>query len=139
MAFGRWLLLGVAAAVASALVAVAGPLAQRGQERDWAAEARAAAERSIRDGARAADGVQSVGVAVRPAGNVDERWVCGSFAVRDEEGSLGPFRDFWITVAKAPDSPADALDVRANRFGHDDFLDRGSAHFRACFAPNGTG
>lgn len=139
MAFGRWLLLGVAAAAASALVAVAGPLVQRGQERDWAAEAKAAAERSIRSGAQAADGVQFVGVAVRPAGNADERWVCGSFAVRDDEGALGPFRDFWITVAKAPDGSADTLDVRANRFGHDDFLDRDSAHFRACFAPNGTG
>lgn len=137
MAFGRWLLLGVAAAAASALVAVAGPLAQRGPERDLAAEARAAAEKSIRDSAQAANGVQFVGVAVRPGRSEDEKWVCGSFAAWDEEGALGPFRDFWITVAKAPDNSADTLDVRVNRFGRDDFLDRASAHFQACFAPDG--
>lgn len=139
MALGRWVLLGVAAAAGSALVAVAGPLVPRGPERDWAAEARAVAEKSIRGGALAADGVQFVGVAVRRGGNDGERWVCGSFAVWDEEGALGPFRDFWITVAKAQGGPADALDVRSNEFGPDDFLDRNSAHYRACFAPAGMG
>ena len=33
-------------------------------------------------------------VEVRRNGNDDERWVSGSFAVRDQEGALGSFRDF---------------------------------------------
>jgi hypothetical protein len=79
------------------------------------------------------DGVQFADVEVRRNGNDDERWVCGSVAVRDDEGSLGPFRDFWVTVARVPDTQADIREVRANGFGRDDFLDRNSAHFRACF------
>ncbi len=54
--------------------------------------------------------------------------------MRDEDGALGPFRDFWVTVARVPDTSADIREVRANEFGRDDFLDRNSAHFRACFA-----
>jgi hypothetical protein len=36
-------------------------------------------------------------------------------------------------------STEDIEEVRANGFGRDDFLDRDSAHFRACFADGGTG
>jgi hypothetical protein len=121
----------------AAVLAAATPLALQSPERDWGAEARAAAQRSvlesISDRAPDEDDVQFADVEVRRNGD-DERWVCGSFAVWDDEGSLGPFRDFWITVARAPDTEADIRDVRANEFGRDDFLDRNSAHFRACFA-----
>jgi hypothetical protein len=54
--------------------------------------------------------------------------------MRDENGALGPFRDFWVTVARVPGTGADIREVRPNAFGRDDFLDRTSAHFRACFA-----
>ncbi len=112
-------------------------LAVQSPERDWGAEARAAAQRSvlesISDRAPDEDGVQFADVEVRRTGDDDERWVCGSFAVWDDEGSLGPFRDFWVTVARVPDTQADIREVRANEFGRDDFLDRNSAHFRACF------
>jgi hypothetical protein len=42
--------------------------------------------------------------------------------------------DFCVTVARVPDSQADIRQVRAHESGKDDFLDRNSAHFRACFA-----
>ncbi len=77
--------------------------------------------------------MQFADVEVHRNGNDDERWVCGSFAVWDDGGSLGPFRDFWVTVARVPGTSADIREVRANEFGRDDFLDRNSAHFRACF------
>ncbi len=134
---GRWVLLGAGSALVAAVLAAAASLALQSPERDWGAEARAAAQRSvlesIPDRAPDKDGVQFVDVEVRRTGNDDERWVCGSFAVWDDEGSLGPFRDFWITVARVPDTWADIRQVRANEFGRDDFLDRNSAHFRACF------
>lgn len=130
----RWILSGAGAVLGSALVAAAASLAPRGPERDWGAETRAAAQRSILDRAPDRDDVEFADVEVRRNGNDDERWVCGSFAARDEEGSLGPFRDFWVTVARVPDTEAGIQDVRANGFGRDDFLDRGSAHFQACFA-----
>ena len=84
------------------------------------------------------DDAQFADVEVRRTGNDDERWVCGSLAVRDEEGSLGPFRDFWVTAARVPGTRADIREVRANGFGRDDFLDRNSAHYRACFADGET-
>ena len=87
----------------------------------------------ISDRAPDEDDVQFADLEVRRTGDDDERWVCGSFAVRDGEGSLGPFRDFWVTVARVPETWADIREVRANEFGRDDFLDRNSAHFRACF------
>ena len=138
MGGSRWVLPGAGAALLAALLAAAAPLAVQTPERDWGAEARAAAQKSILDGALDGDGVQFAGVAVRRTGNDDERWVCGSFAVWDDEGSLGPFRDFWVTVAKVPGTRADIREVRANGFGRDDFLDRTSAHFRACFADGET-
>ncbi len=140
---GRWVLLGAGSALVAAVLAAAASLALQSPERDWGAEARAAAQRSvlesIPDRAPDKDGVQFVDVEVRRTGNDDERWVCGSFAVWDDEGSLGPFRDFWVTVARVPGTSADIREVRANGFGRDDFLDRNSAHFRACFAADETG
>ncbi|GAA0574325.1 hypothetical protein GCM10009416_11260 [Craurococcus roseus] len=130
---------GALAVLGAALVAAAASLAPRGPERDWGAEARAAAQRRILDRAPDKDDVEFADVEVRRNGNDDERWVCGSFAARDEEGSLGPFRDFWVTVARVPDTEADIRDVRVNRFRRDDFLDRNSAHFRACFAGDDMG
>ncbi len=138
MGGGRWVLLGVGSALVATYLATATPLSLQSPERDWGPEARAAAQRSIRDRAPYEDGVQFADVEVRRAGDEDERWVCGSFAVRDEDGALGPFRDFWVTVARVPGAGADIREVRANGFGRDDFLDRNSAHFRACFADGGT-
>ena len=134
MGKGRWVLLGVgAAALTVTLIAGATSLALPGPSEDWASVARAAAQKSILDRASDEDKVEFADVEVRRTGNDDERWVCGSFAVRDDEGALGPFRDFWVTVARVPDTGADIQDVRANEFERDDFLDRNSAHFRACF------
>ena len=142
MGRGRWVLLGAGSALVAAVLAAATPLAVQSPERDWAAEARAAAQRSVLESmahrAPDEDGVQFADVEVRRNGNDDERWVCGSLAVWGEEGALGPFRDFWVTVAKVPDTSADIREVRANGFGRDDFLDRNSAHFRACFADGET-
>ena len=138
MGGSRWVLPGAGAALLAALLAAAAPLAVQAPERDWGAEARAAAQKSILDGAPDGDDAQFADVEVRRTGNADERWVCGSFAVWGEDGSLGPFRDFWVTVARVPDTWADIREVRANAFGRDDFLDRTSAHFRACFADGGT-
>jgi hypothetical protein len=84
--------------------------------------------------ARPPDGVEFAGIKVRRTGDADERWVCGSVAAWGEDGRLGPHRDFWLTVARVPGTPAEIREVRANAFGRDDFFDRGSAHFRACFA-----
>ena len=143
MGGSRWVLPGAGAALLAALLAAAAPLAVQTPERDWGAEARAAAQRGVLESmsGRAPDGadVRFADVEVRRAGNGDERWVCGSLAVRDEEGSLGPFRDFWVTVARVPGTRADIRDVRANEFGRDDFLDRDSAHFRACFDGDDVG
>ena len=137
MGRGRWVLLGAGSALVAAVVAAAGSLDLPSPERDWGAEARAAAQRSVLEGipdrAPDRDDVQFADVEVRRTGDDDERWVCGSFAVRDEDGALGPFRDFWVTVARVPETHADIREVRANEFGRDDFLDRASAHFRACF------
>lgn len=133
MGKGRWVLLGAGAVLAIALIAGASSIALQRPAEDWASVARAAAQTSILDRAPDADNAEFADVEVRRTGNDDERWVCGSFAVRDEEGALGPFRDFWVTVARVPDTGADIQDVRANEFGRDDFLDQNSAHFRACF------
>ncbi len=138
MGGSRWVLPGAGAAVLAALLAAAAPLAVQTPERDWGAEARAAAQKSILDGALDGDDAQFADVEVRRAGDEDEKWVCGSVAVRDEDGAIGPFRDFWVTVARVPDTWADIREVRANEFGRDDFLDRNSAHFRACFADEKT-
>ena len=133
MGGGRWILLGVGSALVATLLATATSFSVQSPERDWAPEARAAARRSMLDRAPDGDGVEFADVEVHRTGDEDERWVCGSFAVRDDESSLGPFRDFRITVARVPDTRADIREVRANAFGRDDFLDRDSAHFRACF------
>ena len=139
----RWMLLGVGAVLGTALLAAAAPLAWQAPERDWGAEARAAAQRSILESlstrAPGEDDVQFADVEVRRTGDENERWVCGSFALYDDEGSLGPFEDFWVTVARVPGTLADIREVRANAFGQDDFLDRTSAHFRACFAGDDMG
>ncbi len=133
----RWGLLGAGSALAAAVLAAATSLALQSPERDWGAEARAAAQRSVLESvahrAPDEDGVQFADVEVRRTDNDDERWVCGSFAAWGDEGSLGPFRDFWVTVARVPGTGADIREVRANEFGRDDFLDRNSPHFRACF------
>ena len=138
MGGSRWVLPGAAVALVVALLAAAAPLAVQPSERDWGAEARAAAQKSILDGAPDGDDAQFADVAVRRTGSDDERWVCGSVAVRDDDGALGPFRDFWVTVARVPGTRANIREVRANGFGRDDFLDRNSAHFRACFADGET-
>ena len=138
MGGGRWVLPGVGSALVATLLAAATSFSLQSPERDWGPEARAAAQQSIRDRAPYEDGVQFADVEVRRAGDEDERWVCGSVAVRDEDGALGPFRDFWGTVARVPDTSADIREVRANGFGRDDFLDRDSAHYRACFADGET-
>ncbi len=123
------------ALVMGALVGAAAPLATHGPERDWAAEARAAALESIRARAPNPGDVQFAGIKVRrTGGGADERWVCGSVAAWGEDGRLGPHRDFWLTVARVPGTRAEVREVRANEFGRDDFFDRASAHFRACFA-----
>ena len=116
------------------LVGAAAPLAPRGPERDWGAEARAAALASIRDRAPDPDALEFAGTKVRRTGEADERWVCGSVAAWGEDGRLGPHRDFWLTVARVPGTRAEVREVRANAFGRDDFFNRGSAHSRACFA-----
>ena len=138
MGGGRWVLPGVGSALVATLLATATSLSLQSPERDWGPEARAAAQRSIRDRAPDGDGVEFADVEVRRAGDDDERWVCGAISLRDEDGALGPFRDFWVTVARVPGTGADIREVRANAFGRDDFLDRDSAHFRACFADGGT-
>ena len=142
MGGGRWVLPGVGIALVAALLAAATSFALQSPERDWAPEARAAAQKSILDRAPDGDDVRFADVEVRRTGDDDddddERWVCGSFAVWDEEGSLGPFRDFWVTVARVPGTWADIREVRASGFGRDDFLDRNSARFRACFADDDT-
>ncbi len=139
---GRWVLPGAGAAlVVAGLFAAAAPLAPPGPERNWGAEARAAALESVRGRAPDPDDVQFAGVEVRPTrgGGGGERWVCGSFAVWGGDGTLGPYRDFWVTVARVPGTRAEVREVRANAFGRDDFLDRTSAHFRACFAGGQAG
>ena len=139
MGRGRWVLPGVGVVLVAALLAAATSLALQNPEKDWGPQARTAAQKLVLD--RAPDGgdVQFVDVEVRRTGSDDERSVCGSFAVWGEDGSLGPFRDFWVTVARVPDTWADIQEVRANGFGRDDFLDRNSAHFRACFADGEMG
>ena len=138
MGRGRWVLLGARSALVAAVLAVATPLALQSPQRDWAPEAEVAARQSVLDRAPDGDGVEFADVEVRRTGDEDERWVCGSVAMRDEDGAIGPFRDFWVTVARVPGTGADIREVRANAFGRDDFLDRDSAHFRACFADGGT-
>src|SRR5215213_1380649 len=95
---GRWMMLGAGAASVAALLAAAASLALQSPERDWGLEARAAAQELLLERAPDRDAVEFVDVEVRRNGNDDERWVCGSLAVRDKEGALGPFQDFWITV-----------------------------------------
>ena len=133
MGKGRWVVLGAGVAVAISLVAGAASTALQRPVEDWAPVARAAAQKSVLDREPDGDDVQFADVEVRRTGDDNERWVCGAFAVRDDEGSLGPFRDFWVTAARVPGTRADVREVRANGFGRDDFLDRTSAHFRACF------
>jgi hypothetical protein len=55
---------------------------------------------------RAPDGgdVEFADIEVQRNGNDYGKGVCGSFAARDGQGSLGSFRDFWITVARVPDT-----------------------------------
>ena len=130
----RWMLLGAGSALVAAVLATTAPLALQSREPDWGAEAEVAARKSMLDRAPDGDDVEFADVEVRRTGDHDERWVCGSFAVRDENGALGPFRDFWVTVARVPETWADIREVRANGFGRDDFFDRNSAHYRACFA-----
>jgi hypothetical protein len=139
MGRGRLVLLGVGSALVATVLATATSLSLQSPERDWGPEARAAALSFVLGRAPDGDEVQFADVAVRRAGNDDERWVCGSFAVWNDEGSLGPFRDFWVTVARVPDTWSDIREVRANEFAGDDFLDRNSAHFRACFDNDDTG
>ena len=143
MGGGRWVLLGVGSALVATFLATTTPLSLQSPERDWGPEARAAAQRSIleslSDRAPDEDDVQFADEEVRRTGSDDERWVCGSFALWDDEGALGPFEDFWVTVARVPGTLADIQEVRANEFGRDDFLDRTSAHFRACFAGDTAG
>ena len=136
MGGGRWVLPGVGSALVATLLATATSLSftLQSPERDWAPEAEVAARQSVLDRAPDGDGVEFADVEVRRTGDEDERWVCGSVAMRDEDGAIGPFRDFWVTVARVPGTGADIREVRANAFGRDDFLDRTSAHFRACFA-----
>ena len=93
----------------AALLAAATPLAVQGPTVDWGPAARATAQKSIRDRAPDGDDVRFADVEVRRTGNADERWVCGSFAVWDEGGSLGPFRDFWVTVARVPELAWDSV------------------------------
>jgi hypothetical protein len=139
MGWGRWVPIGLGIALTAALLAGASSIALQSPERDWAPEARAAAQQSILEGVPVGIDVQFADVEVRPTGKDGERWVCGSFAVRNEDGSLGPYRDFWVTVTKVPDAGAKFAEVRANRFGRDDFLDRNSALFGACFAREEVG
>src|SRR3712207_247908 len=122
MGGGRWVLLGVGSALVATLLATATSLSLQSPERDWAPEAEAAARKTIGDRAPDGDGVEFADVEVRRTGDEDERWVCGSFAMRDADGALGPFRDFWVTVARVPETWADIREARANAFGRDDFL-----------------
>lgn len=131
--------LGAGAVLGASILAAATSLAWQSPERDWGIEAEAAARKSVLGRAPHGADVEFAGVEVHRNGNDDERWVCGSFAIRDGDGALGRFRDFWVTVARVPETPADIRSVRANRFGRDDFLDRDSAHFRACFDGDDTG
>ena len=102
MGGGRWVLLGVGSALVAALLATATSLSLQSPERDWEPEAEVAARKSILARAADVDGVAFADVEVRRTGSDDERWVCGSFAVWGEDGALGPFRDFWVTVARVP-------------------------------------
>ncbi len=78
MGRGRWVLLGAGSALVAAVLAAATSLALQSPERDWGAEARAAAQRSILDRAPDPGDVQFAGVRVRRTGDDDERWVWGS-------------------------------------------------------------
>ena len=74
------------------------------------------AAKQIRTACPARGTCDSPDVEVHGAGDDDERWVCGSFAVWGEDGSLGPYRDFWVTVIRVPDTVAEIREVRANDF-----------------------
>jgi hypothetical protein len=69
----RWVLLGAGSALAAAVLAAATPLAVQSPDRNWGAEARAAAQRSvlesISDRAPDEDDVQFADVEVRRTGN----------------------------------------------------------------------
>lgn len=134
MGRSRWVVLGAGAASVIALLAAADPLAPLRPEGDWAPEAGAAARQSIVD--RAPDGadVRFADVKVRRNGSESERSVCGTFAVRGDDGSLGPYRDFWVVVTKHPDTWADIQAVRPNTIAQDAFFDRSSAYYMNCFA-----
>ena len=139
MGVGRWVLASVGIASVAGVLAAAGSVGLQGSERDWSPEARNAAQQSILDRVPGKGNVRFADVEVHRAGDEDERWVCGSFAVWGEDGSLGPYRDFWVTVIRVPDTVAEIREVRANNFGPDDFLDRSSALSRACFASEELG
>lgn len=106
---------------------------------DWRAEARdAALARLVEAGVDPGD-VEFADVKVRGSGEPDTLWVCGSVAVWSEEGARGPYRDFWLTVRRVRGTDATILDVRANEFGRDDFLDEDSPLYGACFARDVAG
>jgi hypothetical protein len=131
---GRWVLLGASIILLAAwITAAASTLMRSSTERDWAAEARAAVLQHILERAQDPDDVDFATVKVRRTGDADERWVCGSWAIWRDDGTVSPYQDFWFTVIRDSDVHADILEIRSNMFGRDDFLDRDSDHYRACF------
>lgn len=133
---GLWAVSGAGAALAAVLLAAA-PRALQRPNANWNPEAGAAARGSIASSAPPGAAVQFAGVKVRDNGDENARSVCGSFAVWSDEGTLGPYRDFWVVVAKRPDTRAGIRSVEPMAIPQDAFLDRGSPYFLSCFAGGG--
>lgn len=122
------------ALVATALVAATASFALQRPKESWDAEANSAARRRIVELAPARADVRFADVKVRQTGGENERSVCGAFAVWNDKGSLGPFRDFWVVVTKGDGPPASVERVDVMAIPQDAFLDRGSDYYRHCFA-----
>lgn len=130
----RWLALGAGVAAGVAILVTATTFALQRPREDWGAEAGLAARRHIADFAAPGAAVELADVKVRPRDIENERSVCGSFAVWDEHGTLGPYRDFWVVVTKRAETWAEIETVETMAIGHDAFLDRSSPFFANCLA-----
>lgn len=130
----RWVALGAGSVLTMALLAATAPFALQRAPESWDAEAGSAARRRLLDLVPEGAGVEFADVKVRHSGTDNERSVCGAFAVWGGEGSLGPFRDFWIVVTKRPDAPDAVEAAHPVDIPQDAFLDRGSEYYRHCFA-----
>lgn len=130
-----WIMIG-AGTVSALLLAVAAtaPLALQRPKENWDTEAGTVARQRIVELAPGGADVRFADIKVRQVGGENERSVCGAFAVWGDEGSLGPFRDFWVVVTKGGEAPADIEAVDVIAIPQDAFLDRSSDYYRHCFA-----